>query len=56
MAEVNIQTLAVTEVWVGATAVQHNLRDTLVNDLKVLGPGSGREINRTNKKVEENLL
>lgn len=49
MAEVNVQALAVTEVRVGAAAVQHNLGDALVNDLKVLGSGSGDEINRTNK-------
>lgn len=40
MAEVHIQALAVTEVWVSATAVEHNLRHTLLNDLEVLRPES----------------
>lgn len=40
MAEVNIEALAVTEVWVGATTVEHDLRHTLLDDLKVLRPES----------------
>ena len=40
MAEVHIEALAVTEVWVSATAVEHDLRHTLLNDLKVLRPES----------------
>lgn len=59
VAEVHVQTLPVTEVWVGATTVKHNLRYTLLNDLKVLGPsvetgrvgrGERREIEREREK------
>lgn len=43
MAEVHVQALAVAEVWVGAAAVQHDLRHALLDDLEVLGPESQRE-------------
>lgn len=34
--EIHIKAFAVSEVWVCAAPVEHNLRDTLLNDFKVL--------------------
>lgn len=52
VAEVHIQALAVTEVWVSATSVEHNLRYTLLNDLKVLGPESQDKRLRVSDKIK----
>lgn len=57
VAEVHVQTLAVTEVWVDTISMEHNLGYALLNDLKVLGPsvetGRWAEMRKRDRKKSQ---